>query len=325
MTISIWACGGGGINVVAGIPGVGKDKAHDEAKRYYLDTSDKNLRQNGLDASADNVFLLPGANGSGGLMSENKAEIADSIGKLLAKYPHSDLNIIVSSASGGSGSPYALYLAKELLERDEAVIVMYMGSFESSKRIENTLASVRSLNGICKATGKPIAFTYRQNSKPDDRGVNESIQSDIRSLCLLYNEGLGTIDAKDLYHWNRFEKVCDKDHYLPMPYLLRIYGGNDPMMFTDVKEPISIASVYSSDVEPENLVFDILPSYTTHGIMQDSKLSVKSLHFIVTRDVLDEIVQGLMATREDATKKIAARHKKPVLDLGNLDSDGMDF
>lgn len=325
MTISIWACGGGGINVVGSIPRTGEDKGHESAVRYYLDTSDRNMRQNGLDPSDENVFLLPGANGSGGLMSENKAEIADSIGKLLAKYPRSDLNIIVSSASGGSGSPFALYLAKELLERDEAVVVLMMGSFESSRRIENTLASVRSLNGICRATNKPIAFTYRQNDRPDDKDVNAAIQSDIRSLCLLYSNRLGTIDAKDLYHWNRFEKVCDKDHYTPMPYLLSIYGGNDPEMFTKIKEPISVASVYNSGVEPENLKFDIIPSYTTHGIMQDSTMSIDSIHYVVSRDALDDIVGELLSVKDKATKEIAARHKKPVLDLGSVDSDGMGF
>lgn len=325
MTISIWACGGGGINVVAGIPGTGTDKAYEGANRYYLDTSDRNMRQNKLDPNAENVFLLPGTNGSGGLMSENKAEIADSIGKILAKYPTNDLNIIVSSASGGSGAPYALYLAKELLERDEAVIVFFIGSFESSRRIENTLASVRSLNGICKAVNKPITFIYRQNQKPDDRNINKDIQSDIRSLCLLYSGGLGTIDAKDRYHWNRFEKVCDSEHFIPMPYMLRIYGDNDPAMFSEVKEPISVASVYSADVEPENLKFDILPSYTTHGIMQDSILTPKSLHYVITRDVLDKVVEAMLSEREGATKAIAARHKKPVLDLGSVDSDGMGF
>ena len=325
MSISIFACGGGGINVVAGIPGLGNDKAFSSANRFYLDTSTKNLASNKLSPTDSNVFLLPQADGSGGMMSENKAAISDSIGGILSKYQTGDLNIIVSSASGGSGPAFALYLAKELLERDAAVIVMLIGSFESSRRIDNTMAAVKSLNGICKVTGKPLLFTYRQNAKPDDKEINLALQDDIRSLCLLYSDTLGTMDTKDLYHWARFEKVCDKEHFQAQPYLVRIYGGNDPSMFTDVKQPISVASVYSSDAEPEHLAFEILPSYTTHGIMQESTLSVKSLHYVVTRDVLDEIVGGLISTQEDATKQIKGRQRKPVLDISGVDEDGMGF
>jgi hypothetical protein len=325
MTISIWACGGGGINVVGSIPRADEDAQYAQAARYYLDTSDRNLKKNGLSSTDDNVFLLPNANGSGGKMSENKEAIADSIGKILAKYPRSDLNIIVSSACGGSGSPYALYLAKEFLERDEAVVVILIGSFESDQRIKNTLASVRSLNGICRATNKPLAFIYRQNDKPDDKVVNNAIHEDIHSLRVLYSNRLGVIDSKDLYHWNRFEKVCDTDAFAPMPYLLGIYAGNNPAMFTNIKEPISVASVYNAGVEPEQLNFDIIPSYTTHGILQDSTASVDSLHYVISRDALDEIVEGMLTVRERATKQIAARHKKTTLDLGGVDKDGMGF
>jgi hypothetical protein len=325
MSISIFACGGGGINVVAGIPALGNDKAYSGATRYYLDTSTKNLGCNKLSPTDSNVFLLPQADGSGGMMSENKVAINDAIGGVLSRFKTGDLNIIVSSASGGSGPAFALYLAKELLERDEAVIVMLIGSFESSRRIENTIASVKSLTGICKVTGKPLLFTYRQNTKPDDKEINESLQEDIRALCLLYSNNLGTLDTKDLYHWVRFEKVCSQEHFMPQPYLLRIYEGTNPAMFQDVKQPISVASVYSPEVEPEHLAFEILPSYTTHGIMQESTLSVKSLHYVVTRDVLDEIVDGLIVTQEEAAKQIKARQRKPVLNIDGADANGMSF
>lgn len=325
MKIKIYACGGPGINIVSGIPGLGTDKAHESAERYYIDTSDANLRQNGISLSDKNVFKLDGVNGSGGVMGENKSAIADSIGDILSRFEPGELNIVVTAASGGSGSAFAAYLVKALLERDEAVILMLVGSFESNLRIKNTIAMVKSLNGICKVVDKPLLFTYRQNVRPDDADVDDNIRSDIKSLCLLYSSGLTTIDTKDRYHFVRFEKVCEKDHVAPMPHLLHIYAGDDSAMFEDIKQPIAVASVYSKNVRPEHLQFDIMPSYTTHGIMQDSKLSVPSLHYIVSRDVLDSIVGKLVKSQEDANKNIAARQRKPIMDSGNTDSEGMAF
>ena len=121
--VRLYAAGGCGLNI-GGQLAAHRDRnetAFANLDIVYVDTSKSNLR-NGIDAA--NVYLIPDLDGSGKVRSENHAEIGQHIRQILHKFSPADLNIVLSSAAGGSGSVIAPLLASELLASDAPTIVI---------------------------------------------------------------------------------------------------------------------------------------------------------------------------------------------------------
>ena len=120
-------------------------------------------------AGINQARRFEGTVGSGGLRKEHVDLIADAVNEILSRLRPGDLNIVVSSLSGGSGSVIAPCLASELLARGLKVIVIGIGSNESEIRVRNSLNAIRSYANIAEETEKPVVMSLHFNSPKTPR------------------------------------------------------------------------------------------------------------------------------------------------------------
>ena len=112
----VFSCGGAGINIGRQAAAVSNEFS-------------EHLRKPGI--NRDKVFLFEGIDGSGKVRAENHKAIGKSVLKILEQFKPGKFNIIVNSASGGSGSIIGHSILAELKKRGEQVVMILIGSTAS--------------------------------------------------------------------------------------------------------------------------------------------------------------------------------------------------
>src|ERR1700690_3688627 len=128
--VRLYGCGGLGSNIVKDYIGRQPAPGFATPLTSFIDTSRSNLA--GI-ANQDDIFVLEGTDGSGKVRKENHAQISAAVKQILLKQAPEDFNIVIFSASGGSGSVIGPLLVSELLSRGHAVVVLTAGSSESDR------------------------------------------------------------------------------------------------------------------------------------------------------------------------------------------------
>jgi len=100
-TMSIYACGGAGINLLKDFVRLPQDTEvpyYPTVRKYALDTSDSNIRDLGGDIK---TFLVPGLRGAGKKRQQAFEGVNDHVNNMLVEHKPSDYNLVMFSASGG--------------------------------------------------------------------------------------------------------------------------------------------------------------------------------------------------------------------------------
>lgn len=90
----------------------------------FIDTSRSNLTP---EIPEEKIYILDNTDGSGKVRRENHAQISSSIKHILQSQQPGEFNIVVFSASGGSGSVLGPLIVSELLARGLPVVVLTAG------------------------------------------------------------------------------------------------------------------------------------------------------------------------------------------------------
>lgn len=319
--VRIYGAGGCGINLASKIGNRSPQVGLAGTDVVYVDTSLSNLRKVGKDAK---VYALEGVDGSGKVRRENSNAIADKIGDLLLEHRPHDLNIVVFSASGGSGSVFGPLIVKALLERDEPVVAFVVGSTESAITATNTLNTLKSLSAISNSANAPVVMYYSQNPENVPRSeIDTSVVTALNAFLVLgskQNEGL---DTRDLMHFFRYDRASRAQ---PQLSLLEIVTTREPAELTaiGVNHIISLASVFRST---DALPFPMKNEYQCTGYLPEECADWKhdEIHFIVHTGEIGAIVKSV----ESAVKEydeFATSRSKPVSILGNdqeIDASGL--
>jgi hypothetical protein len=216
MTISIYAAGGCGVNV-------GKLIKDLDVNITFVDTSLSNLKA----VNSPNVFLVEGMDGAGKNRSvayENFKDISEDV--LLKHPPSEQLNIVICSLSGGSGSILAPMITKELLARSCSVIVVAIDSKHSVIEMSNSLKTLKTFKSIADKAGKPVSLFHIENS---NRGEADRQAIHFVNLLSLLTDKKVTeeFDNSDLKSFLYFDKVTDNAPTLSI--LEVVANDNSPM------------------------------------------------------------------------------------------------
>lgn len=196
--LRIYACGGTGTNIITQIPNINIDPC-------YIDTSKSNLSE----VDEQLTFLTPDMDGGG----KNRALVYEKfqhhVEDILVRFkPSAQLNVVISSLSGGSGSIIGPLVTKELISKGYNVIVIGVESQHSIKEMDNTvkaLMTYQSFSNICK---KPISLYYVKNTTR-----SEADQQAIRFINLLTllvsKEHTAEFDTADLMNFINYTNVTD--------------------------------------------------------------------------------------------------------------------
>lgn len=103
----IYGCGGAGVNIASIFEktyGVASPGFADVVS-YYIDTSKSNI---GINIPKDRTYLIEGLDGSGKIRRENHLAIGECIHDILLSHKPGDVNIVISSTSGGKPAAFQL-------------------------------------------------------------------------------------------------------------------------------------------------------------------------------------------------------------------------
>lgn len=306
--VKLYACGGAGTNIAKTMEGF---RDNDVAgfsglDILYLDTSGSDF--DGI--SEEYVYRFKDKDGSGGLRKENANVVAKYAQEILQEHTPLDLNIIISSGSGGSGSVLAPTLTNELLKRDENVVVIIIGAIDTMLFINNTLNTLKSFENISKTNKKSVIVKYLQNESSSKRQkVDEQARFLISGLCMLFSGQNKGLDSKDLEHWINFNKVTTFD-----PQMASIETVSSLENIQSDGNVISVVSLSPLDGNTD-LEYPVEVQYIGYVPEETPNESKEKLpiHFVTTDGLFEELGKKLNHSLNEMKAQASARVKRDSL------------
>lgn len=287
--VRVYACGGGGINIGKEYLTDGHSADVADIQVAFIDTSDSNLD----DRLVDNCWLFKDLDGSGKIRSANDKVIAKAVPDILRKFTPGDLNIVIFTASGGTGSVAGPLILKQLLADGHSTIGVVTGSHESIKTAENTIGTMKTLDGISRATNKPVVIHFGMN-KPNIPRSKIDIEAHliIRAMSVLCSRRNHGLDTADITSFLEFSKSTDV-----APCLARLHMAGSIEDFEDtVKEPISAAYLKRNQDDLQPSVF--VP-YSCDGFMPPIVQATTSYFFGIENISFGEVIRELNGLKKE--------------------------
>lgn len=201
--MTIYFVGGTGMNIGAQFAKWnGKENpGFTTLKTVYADTSDRNKTEEIPDASFYTIMNVEGTEalkGGGKVRKTNAEAIERAADEILANFQPSDINIVVHSAGGGSGSVIGPVIAREITDRGGLVIPLVVETIGSSTELENDLNTLATYQNFVEMLEKPFNIFYRANSaeKPREE-VNEEMVTAITILSAMFSGQNRELDQED--------------------------------------------------------------------------------------------------------------------------------
>lgn len=304
--IRCYCCGGAGTNIgsLLEIEKTDSKIGMGELDIVYMDTS---LSNHKMHINKTNAYLIGELDGSGKVRSENHEEINNRVRAILQQFKPADLNIVISSAGGGSGSVFSPLITRELLDNDVPTIVLIIGSADTKLDTENTLKTLKSFEAIAKRLNKPVVMAYAQNSQTTNRAeVDKIMYNIVLGLVVLFSREHKELDTKDLFNWLNFNKVTSYPVQLAS---LTILNTIEP-----IPELGSIVSVATLAVDGSSTAMLEMPEYQCVGFLPDGMdpiiVSKVPVNFIISDGVIPSAAKHLQKILDGLEKQQAARIKR---------------
>lgn len=303
--VTIYGTGGCGINLAKQFyrntqPQVGVA----DVTVCFADTSRSNIT---ADMSVEDCFILPDVDGSGKIRKENYEAISQVVQQIPLMFKPGDLNIVISSASGGSGAMISSLLVRQLLAGGHPTIAIIVGSFESLITADNTMKTIKSLDAIARGVGAPVVLSFENNADNTRRDeVDKSVMTTVNLLCRLASREHAELDTADLKNWLRYERHTDVPAQLSM---LEIVTSAETAQ--QLNAPISIASL----VTRHSKIGSIGADYQCTGYFTEETKpnGVEEIHYLVGIDDVKLLVSTINENVTRLEQKRASRAKTSAL------------
>ena len=196
-SVTVIGCGGCGINMVR--RSLGNLRAC--AKYRYIDTSYSNVQ------SGEEVIVVDGE-GSGGVRAELAAKILKKVAAISSEDIHlADINIVVFSMSGGSGSVLAPLLIREIKRRGKLVVAMAVASSESLGHTDNLHKTLQSLENDATKFDICLPISIFDNAVSGKTAVDMLMPTKLNELVDILTLPTIELDKTDRLHWINVQKT----------------------------------------------------------------------------------------------------------------------
>lgn len=312
-SVNVFACGGLGLNIGQENEDLcnAKEPGMAEMTFTYIDTSRSNIRKV-MDQSK--VYLFDDMDGSGKVRAENHQAIGDCALDILQKHKPLDLNIVLHSAAGGSGSVIGPTLAKVLLEKGKNVIVIMVGSANTTIEANNTIKTIKSYQAISEMINESVPAIYFENEKtPVSRQkVDEQIGHALGALAVLFSGQNSELDSRDLFNWAHFSRPGVTTFG---PQLAHLSLVNGTAQIENSNRVISVATLatMSSGEAVEGMPDYQAVGYLPNDISQDVLMNAP-LHFVLSDGYFNAVAQRLGRLLADVNERTESRvNPAPIL------------
>lgn len=302
--LKVYACGGAASNVLKQLKDLDVDVS-------YIDTSISNLKG----VNPNQTYVLENFDGAGKLRATTYEGFKSVTEDVLIQFKPSDnLNVVVSSLSGGSGAIINSFITRELISRGHSTIVIGIGSKSSMIELDNTVKSLKTLKSISGTTSKSVTLLYVD--KPTRREADEHVIRFLNLLSLLVNkEHTAEFDRADMHNFINFDRVTDNK---PSVGIIELNMNETlvPEKNTNIATTILVTTDSNSTISsatPEYLSTCIVtdPHYKNEDIRIDNVLGKLSI-------VIDSLEEQIQTFREN--KKI---NKFKEIEVTDANDDGI--
>lgn len=310
-TLAVYGNGGGGSNCASMLETVKPIEGLAQLKIAYFDTS----RANAENLPEDRFFLVDtgdSTEGSGMERRSNARPILDQVNKFLLEHPPGNLNVVVYTASGGSGSVSGPAIHSELLKRGLPVISVVIGDSSSEKGLINHMDVIEGFEYVSRNREANFVYAYCYNEGNKSwASVNNEVMRIITALAVLSSGKNTALDSRDVAHWLQSCDVKDTNGeslYDPLPLRLRMVTSNRQKEFAELDVYSRISLLATTDAPEANWTSD----FAKNGYCDLKEIlneDADALHFILT-DENESILKGLQKKHDDMVRKKEARSKR---------------
>ena len=318
-TIAVYACGGLASNQIPKFHTAFADSPEGFAniELYAVDTSTSNF--GGLPEGVK-TYLIPNKDGSGQKRNLNASASLERVKEIVRSFKPADLNIIISSASGGSGSVLSPLITRELINSKLPTIVITVGDLTTRKFAENTIATLRSFENFTRAPdARPIVMAYFENKGAASRKeVDNQILRLVAELSCLFSGQNAELDSQDLYHWLNYHDVTDARVQLAN---LTVLHGNETLDESVYGGPIAVATI-AEDIEKTD--FAIPVDYQTIGLTAPGVYESSTVtHFVITDGYFDKVIARMdgQIKEIDEIKEARVQRESLITSDSNVDNE----
>lgn len=209
--INLFACGGFGTNIMLHmLQRPVFEQLGDHVNLFALDTSSSNLKRFEGDKRNDLIqkILVKNADGSGKHRAENYEAITGLVTDLVNEGTGDGLNILIFSASGGSGGIIGGELMDLLTQRGRTVLGMVLGTDGSKQELDNTFKTLKTLQHKAGQGTRNYTVFWGGNrnseGRVDSRLADELFVTNLEDLIMVGHPGNEDLDTKDIHHWLNF-------------------------------------------------------------------------------------------------------------------------
>lgn len=297
--LKVYACGGAGVNI-------GKNILPASANVIFVDTSKSNLK----DVKNDNIFLLEEMDGAGKERAFTYENFKDIAGNVLIKHnPSDELNIVITSLSGGSGSVIGPMLARELATMNKNVITIAFISTSSAKEIDNSIKTLMTFKSLAAKSKKAMALMVLDNRIGRSQ-VDKKIIQTVNLFSLIIDKSrTEEFDMADLKNFINFDKVTQN---APCASVIDIAEKKDKQ---DRKGEHTVATIHVTS-NKESDIDEYNPEYLATCILTEKDAKEIDIRIDNLLGAIDNIItdcQHLLKTFED-NKKVKNLKDKVVVE-----------
>lgn len=303
-TVAVYACGGAATNILKKLP-VEPGEGMAELKRYFIDTSNSNMRNSNI--NAEEVFLFEGVDGSGKVRSENHDLISKNTLKILQDFKPTTFSVVTHSASGGSGAIIGGSLVAELKKRGEQVVVILIGSTNSQIEIENTLKTLKSYDAIADKSNSPVVVHYLENSAEHSRSsIDSAATRALFALLALFSGENDELDTADLRNWMKHSKLRNE--------LVSLHFCMSDEAYQAAGTVVTVATLAKHD---SNTALSPLPAYQAVGFVaglgDSSFIGDEPIHFTISSDLITTSAKALNAKLKESDARLNSSVRRESL------------
>lgn len=315
--ISIFGCGGAGINLITPfLKHHGKkEPGFAEMKPIFLDTSDSNMRKG---VPEEQVYLIDGLDGSGKKRDSNYQAISEKAKDILHRFKPTDINVVVHSASGGSGSVIGPVLVSELLARGESVVVLMVGSTDSRIEAKNTANTLKSYEVIAEKRQMPVVAVYYENTKAEPRGkIDVKVHTSLVMLTAIFSGENRELDSADLKNFLNYPRVTS---FSPKLSYLDFFSKS-----VEVAKNQSVTSLVTLTDDATDSSPDMHVEYQAVGFVEDNvkeAISVElPIHAAIVSGYYHDKLEALENLIKDIDEARATVVEKSIVTKGHVATD----
>lgn len=301
--VTVYAVGGCGINIVSPLMMVAAKDAKGYADLTFglIDTSHSNLP----DVGADSHFYHIGSrheltDGSGKVRATNVDYAKQAVPHIVTKWEPGDLNIVVHSGSGGSGSLIGNLLTQDLISKGKNVVVILIASRTCLKEVDNVCDTIKTYQRVAALSGRPVPCYYLDNKALGMAAADSHARAAILFLSAVWSGENKGLDRKDLENFLNYNRVSQ---FKPAIVALELWSGQT---IDAGKDTYPVSTVVTIVKPGEDHSPGIMVPYHSYGELDETmavRLKLETPIHLCTRqgvfpDTLAQLNSEVEALRE---------------------------